>query len=802
MSKPASGYGTQWSVGPAQFSFGGFRPDLLIEANALHARRDLNGAIAKYMQACLERPNRARAFHDLGIAFVEASLGLTAVPFLLRAHRLQPADRDYLNDIVYAFLRSGRFARAERLIEESASRSTRESGAVLLAALEKARAGQAVETWGLAHPVIRSSGTEAPDRPAPLATESASHANHRAFFSGLSSRFEAAFAAGDALEVKEITEALEPLLAEDPAWGEGLHMFGLGRMLLGHVADGERAMARAAEILPGRHDLWDHLAQACKQQEEFDRMRDAFEESLGLNPTRAESWNNAADACLELGRHIDAYQYALQAIRLAPAMVQAYFNLARATNDLGNVDQAVALHRKVLEMNPEFHRAWHELGSIHLTLGDHEQAVHCYEKVLEVSPGNAGALSGLLFSHNYMGSETAAELFARARRFGELLALPPQRDWKAVDRTPERPLRVGFVSGDFHGHPVGKFFCTVVESLSRVDGLELFAYPTSRSQDVWTERIRACFGHWQSLVGLHVEEAERIVLEDRIDILVDLSGHTAKHRLWLFARRPAPIQVSWLGYFATTGVKAMDYLLAGPWDVPPEEEACFTEQIWRLPHTRLCFSVPMADVQVAPLPMRATGQVTFGCFNNIRKINDQVIALWSRILSAVPGSMLYLKNRPLESEAVRNNLQERFARHGIAPDRLRMEPASDYASYLDSFAGVDISLDPFPYTGGTTTIESLWMGVPVLTLKGDRLLSRQGESMLRELALPEWVAESEEDYLARAVQFAADAAALAALRAALRPALQRSALMDAPRFAADLNAAFRGMWQRWLQSGA
>lgn len=797
-------FGTQWSSGSTQWSGAGLRADALSEAYQFHLRNELPAAISKYVQSCIERPNRARAFHDLGVAFVDASLGLTAVPYLLRAHRLQPEDASYLNDIVFAYLRSARLERAEALISHAARflPQGEQRCASLKLALERARSGQPVAAWGLDVPKVRGPGDEPADAPVGLAIATPAHMRYQTNFARLSEQYEAAFDAGDAFTLKGILDEIKIMLDADPDWGEGLHMYGLGRMLLGFVADGGSAMERAVELLPGRHDLWDHLAQARKQQEDFDGMRDAFEESLSLNPNRAESWNNAADASLELGRPVEAYQYALQALRLAPEMVQAYFNLARASNELGSVDAAIGLYRKVLELEPEFYRAWNELGSLHLTLGDHPQAIHCYEKVLEVSPDNAGALSCLLFSHNYMGSEDASALFSRAQRFGELLGAQPDRDWSGVERMADRPLRIGFVSGDFHGHPVGKFFCTVVEQLSRSNRVELHAYPTSRANDAWTERIRACFKVWHPLIGLHVEEAEAVVLDDKIDILVDLSGHTAKHRLWLFARKPAPIQVTWLGYFGTTGVKAIDYLLAGPWDVPKDEERWFTERIWRLPYTRLCFSAPMAKARVAALPLKSQGRICFGCFNNIRKLNDEVIRLWGRILAALPDSILFLKNRPLESEPVRKNLLERFAQVGIAADRLVMEPASDYESYLDSYGLVDIALDPFPYTGGTTTIESLWMGVPVITLKGDRLLSRQGESMLMALGLGDWVASSEDEYFEKAVSFARDATALADLRGGLRSRLESSPLMDSRRFANDLEGVFRGMWYQWLKESA
>jgi predicted O-linked N-acetylglucosamine transferase (SPINDLY family) len=267
----------------------------------------------------------------------------------------------------------------------------------------------------------------------------------------------------------------------------------------------------------------------------------------------------------------------------------------------------------------------------------------------------------------------------------------------------------------------------------------------------------------------------------------------------MFAWKPAPVQASWLGYFATTGVAAIDYLIADPWTLPPSEDAHFTEQIWRLPETRLCFTPPEADVAVSPLPALTNGHVTFGCFNNLTKMNDGVVALWSRVLQAVPGSRLRLKAKQLDEASVRASVLERFAAQGIGAERLVLEGRSRRADYLASYGQVDIGLDPFPFTGGTTSAESLWMGVPVLTLAGDRLVSRQGVGLMMNAGLADWVALDADDYVARAVAHAADLPRLAALRSGLRQQVQASPIFDAQRFAPLFEAVLRGMWRRWCE---
>jgi predicted O-linked N-acetylglucosamine transferase (SPINDLY family) len=352
-------------------------------------------------------------------------------------------------------------------------------------------------------------------------------------------------------------------------------------------------------------------------------------------------------------------------------------------------------------------------------------------------------------------------------------------------------------------HPVGFFVEDMLAALvSNASGrLEIFAYPNHFRTDAVSERIKACCQGWHSAVGLSDESLVRRIRDDDIDILIDLSGHTANNRLPMFAWKPAPVQASWLGYLGTTGVAAMDYLIADPRTLPETEEAHFTEKIWRLPETYLCFTPPEGDVQVSALPAIANGFITFGCFNNLTKINDAVVALWARVLASVPDSRLFLKAKQLRDASVLQNIVERFAMHGIDSRRLLLEGTVPQRSeHLMTFHRVDIALDPFPYPGITTSVESLWMGVPVLTLAGERFLSRQGVGLLMNAGLTEWIAADADDYVARAILHAGDMQRLAALRDGLRQRVLASPIFDAPRFARHFEIALRGMWQKWCDS--
>jgi protein O-GlcNAc transferase len=314
-------------------------------------------------------------------------------------------------------------------------------------------------------------------------------------------------------------------------------------------------------------------------------------------------------------------------------------------------------------------------------------------------------------------------------------------------------------------------------------------------------RLQSHCSAWKSIHAMDDAAAAALIHADGIHVLLDLAGHTGNTRLPVFAYKPAPVQAAWLGYFATTGVEQMDYLIGDPNVCPLEEESHFTETIWRLPETYLCFTPP--DIEVAPntLPALDKGYVTFGCFNNVGKLTDAVVATWTRILQQIPDSRLILKARQLGDATVCAQLRGRFAAHGVNNDRLILEGPTSRRDYLLAYQRLDIVLDPFPYPGGTTTVEALWMSVPVLTLRGNTMLSHAGENIMRNVGLPEWIADSETEYIAKAVAFAADRDGLSSLRQRLRQQALKSPMFDAPRFARHFEDALRGMWKNSLSTG-
>jgi protein O-GlcNAc transferase len=343
---------------------------------------------------------------------------------------------------------------------------------------------------------------------------------------------------------------------------------------------------------------------------------------------------------------------------------------------------------------------------------------------------------------------------------------------------------------------VGYFLESLLANLDPAH-VELIAYPTDLTVDALTARIKPYFAAWKPLYNLNDADAARLIHADGVHVLLDLSGHTGHNRLPVFAWKPAPVQVTWLGLPTTTGLAEMDYVLGDLHAIPAEYEHHFSEAVWRMPESYVCMIAPASPVKVASLPALAAGQVTFGSFNNLAKMTDAVVAVWAHILKAVPNSRLSLKTKQLGDPLVCTQTRERFAACGIAPERLLLGgTVASRDDHLAAYNQVDIALDTFPYPGVTTSVEALWMGVPVLSLQGDRFLSRTAGSIAHNAGLPDWIAADEDDYVAKAVAFASDLDRLAALRAGLRQQVLASPLFDAPRFARHFEDALWGMWQR------
>lgn len=569
---------------------------------------------------------------------------------------------------------------------------------------------------------------------------------------------------GNALrELHENDEALASYrraVESNPQWAAAHVNLGNALKEAGRAQEALDCYARASELDPAFPHLEFNVGNAYQDLRRFDLAAKSYAEALERDPYSYDVLTNFGNALRELGAYQDAIDMQRRAIALEPDSYEAHDNLGNLLKETGRNDEAIASYREALRLRPD---AWH---------------TH----------------SNLLLAMNHDARFTPSQQLSAAQAFGEQLASVVQARPCARAAVRPRRLRVGLISGDFRNHPVGYFLEGLVANVDP-GKLELNAYPTYEFDDALTGRLRGHFAAWRPIVGVPDDIAAERLREDGLDIMIDLSGHTARNRLPVLARRVAPVQATWLGYFGTTGVHAMDYVIGDPIVTPPGEEWHFTERVCRLPQIYLCFTPPDVDSIVTPPPVLHSGRITFGCFNSLAKINEAVIAVWSRVLAATPESMLLLKCRQLNDPKVRIDVAQQFAAHGIAEGRLLLEGPSPRSEYLASYGRVDIALDPFPYPGGTVSTEALWMGVPTLTRRGDRFLSHLGETIASNAGLDAWIADDAEDYVAKATRFAADVAGLAALRASLRTRVLASPLFDAPRFARHFEAALDHMWE-------
>ncbi len=605
-------------------------------------------------------------------------------------------------------------------------------------------------------------------------------------------------------EIDAALAAYGKAIGANPAFAEAHLNLGVALQVKGHGDAALECLRECVKVAPQLAVAHDKLAGMLMHRGDIAGAIDAYRRVVELTPDSAQAHNTLGNVLNGAGCVPEAVPCYERAIALDPSFADAYHNLANALRRLGAPERALGYARRAIELRadtPSFHN---NLGTILADLGEPDAALACYRDALALNPDFGESHTCVLFGQSYVPNWSAQTHLADARYFGERMRAraKPHIQWPGltdIANGAKRPLRVGFVSADLRKHPVGYFFESVLAQLDRAR-IEPIAYSNAVHSDELTARIKPCFALWRHVAEMDDAELAQRIYDDRIDVLVDLSGHTGRNRLPMFAWRPAPLQVSWLGYFATTGLSEIDYLLADPHVVPPNEEAQYTERIWRLPDSYLCFTLPSEPVAVAPLPALANGYVTFGCLNNHKKLNDGVITVWSRILREVSHSRLLLKNHQLGEPSIVRETSSRFAAHGIDETRLLLEGPSAREQYFSTYHRVDLALDPFPYPGGTTSVEGLWMGVPVLTRHGDRFLSHLGELVLKTVGLTDWIAADTEDYVARAVAAAADLPALAVLRAGLRERIERSPLCDAPRFAAHWMTAIEQMWQTKLKT--
>jgi len=590
-----------------------------------------------------------------------------------------------------------------------------------------------------------------------------------------------------------LSTEIDPNLAEGHA--------GLGRLMLRRkqYADALACFYEAMRSKPLDVEL---LACIGETQFGWRRLTEAtltFERIVEQAPDHADAHAKLGALYLLTDQVDKAMETLRRSLELAPDHIGAHVSLQSALIKHGRSTEAIESCRHVLSIDPENVSALSNLGYAHVTQGDHKEAERRLSEALRLDPENKQACCNLLMATLYTEHRSSKEVRdEHERRCSAWSAMEVRRDEWPNSPDLNRRIRLGYVSADLRGHPVGFFLGPVFDRHDR-DRFEIVCYNDSPVADKFTDRLRRSVDGWHDVQ--HLDEpalAERIVA-DRIDILVDLHGHTASNRMLTFARKPAPIQVTYLGYPGTTGLRTIDYLLADEHICPTELAHLYTEEVMPLPGCFLCLNAHPEAPPVAATPATSNGYVTFGSFNQIPKLTPTVIAAWSEILQRVPDSRLFLKSKWLESNEARTRFWDAFAEQGIARERIELAGESFLVQMLAEYGRVDIALDPFPYNGGTTTCDALWMGVPVLNLQGDRFCGRMGTSILTTVGLTDWIADTQEAYIDLAVQHASDIAQLANLRKSLRDRIAESPLCDAEAHVRGMEAAYLTMWRRWCE---
>jgi len=607
---------------------------------------------------------------------------------------------------------------------------------------------------------------------------------------------------------------IEQALAIDS--GDALFHFNRASVLLAMARRGPAldAYQAALRLRPRYPAALFNMATILAQTGDMIGSGDALVRALQLEPALPGAWEALAGQLIAHGeerlknRSTPADQKALEVLRAAWCSaadpLEARFMLAYLLQQRTHWSEAVSHYEAVLAARPGLWTARNNLGNCLNQLGRMDQAVAQYRAALAVNPDLPDIASGICSGVNYDPRYSPAEVFLEHRNWTLSFArkhYPAAVTWPDPEQSktsdPGRRLRIGYLSPDFCRHPVSKLFAPIAARHDR-SVVEVFCYYNFGRQDAMTERIRRTADHWREVAGQSDEELAARIRADGIDILVDLAGHTSQHRLLVLARRPAPIQVSWLGYFTTTGLDTVDYFVTDPHSSPAGQDAWFTEKLVRLPHTRFCYE-PWEGMPEANFPPATRGgAVTFGSLNNLAKLNQQVLELWGRVLAAVPDSRLMLQAHGLGDAANRERFIALAADAGMPVERLDLRPFEFMQAGASAYHGIDIALDPFPFCGGLTSFDALWMGVPVVTLPQALIAGRQTASMLANLGCGELIARDATDYVRIAAALAADRARLGAYRATLRDRFRASPLADYAAFTRHLEQAYRRMWRGWL----
>jgi protein O-GlcNAc transferase len=577
--------------------------------------------------------------------------------------------------------------------------------------------------------------------------------------------------------------AFERAVQLDPIRADSLNNLGSTRLAAGRVDDAIELFRRAVGSKPDFRMAWLNLAMTLHRAGRLDEAAAAYEAALALPPIEPAHHVELGNILRDLGRHAESIDHLRRAVDLKPDFAEAWSNLGNALGDVGQIEPAIDCYWRALALRPELAEVHANLASRQIACGDVEEAIESARTAMRLKPSLTEAHQTYLMALSYRVHD-AGEVLAAHRAWAadaERVAQLPQRAGGASDA---RTIRIGLVSPDFVDHPITYFLLPLLASHDR-NRIAVTCYSSAPRRDAFTDRLRASADAWRDIARLDDQAAAELIHHDEIDLLFDLAGHTAGGRPMIFARRPAPVQVSYLGYPATMGMSTIQYRLTDPLADPiGSADPFYSERLARLPQTVACYAPPEPAPTVSDLPaLRRGSAVTFGSFSSLAKIGPETIELWAAVLRAVPGSRFRLTGRGADGPRFGKRFRAAIAAAGVDSSRIDLRPAGPFDQYLAAHDEVDVLLDTFPFNGHTTLCHALWMGVPPVTLAGDRFASRLGASVLSNVGLSHLVATSVKQYAKIAADLAADLPRLVEMRRTMRDRMRASPLLDGGKFA-------------------
>jgi predicted O-linked N-acetylglucosamine transferase (SPINDLY family) len=589
-------------------------------------------------------------------------------------------------------------------------------------------------------------------------------------------------------QLEQAEKHYRQILLHSPKQTDALHYLGMLRHQLSDNSEALLFMNKAAKTDKKNPTLMYNLGVVYQAEKTFPKAINCYQQAITYNPGYAMNYNNLGVCYEKLGDLQKAQQYYQQALEHDPNCPAALNNLATSLKSKGQLSQAEQYYLKAIQLQPGFADAMNNLATVYQRQGKASLAHQFYQQALTANPNLNSAKCGFLLNLNYQKNLSANDIF----NWHTSIANTFSGSDTTAHRTPvsDRKIRIGYVSPDFRMHSVAYFILPILQQHDK-QRFDIYAYTNSPSKDAMTTELRSHCDHWREIFHLDDKQAYELIENDQIDILVDLTGHMANNRIGLFALKPAPIQISYLGYPNTSGLASMDYHIIDEHTDPADNEAYYSETLLRPSSCFLCFSPPRQQTHSSPPPVLNNGFITFGSFNNTAKINSEMLAIWAELLNRVPGSHLMLKSSAFHDATTKSTFMGAFLQQGISAERLHfIGHVSSSTEHLNTYQHVDIALDTFPYNGTTTTCEALWMGVPVISLKGECHASRVGYSLLNQLDLNDFVGNDKDKYIQSAYDLATNLSYLNKLRSTLRERMQLSGLMNSYEFTRNLEKCY------------